>query len=117
MTDAKIRVFEKDYPACISTRLMVKVQQKTGKSFSEGLNDLLSGDNVEGMFWMLREMLIAGKQYRALLGEESPEVPTEDYMLDMLGLDDYRALAESIYNVALNTSKADVDIEDADEKN
>lgn len=116
MREGKVKLFGKEYPACLSTRLMVKISEKTGKPFAQGINDLLSTDNIEGMFWLLAGMLEAGKKYHDLIGESTPEPPSEDTLMDMIGMDDYSVLAEAIYDAAMTTAAADVDVE-TDEKN
>ena len=116
MREGKVKLFGKEYPACLSTRLMVKIQEKTEKSFAQGINELLSTANIDGMFWLLSEMLIAGKKYHDLIGENTPEPPSRDELLDLIGFDDYKALSEAIYEAATNTAEADVDVE-ADGKN
>lgn len=116
MREGKVRLFGKDYPACLSTRLLVKIQEKTGKSFAEGINELLSTNNIDGMFWLLSEMLEAGKKYHDLVGDQTAEPPTREELLDLVGFDDYSALAEAIYGAATTTATADVDVE-SDEKN
>lgn len=116
MREGKVRLFGKEYPACLSTRLMVKIAEKTDKPFAEGIDELLSTNNIDGMFWLLAEMLEAGKKYHDLIGEQTPEPPSKDALLDLIGLDDYTALSEAIYDAAMTTAAADVDVE-TDEKN
>lgn len=116
MREGTVKLFGKEYPACLSTRVMIKIGEKTGKGFAEGIDDLLSVQNVDGMFWLLSEMLAAGKKYHDLLGEATPEPPNQDTLMDLIGMDDYGVLAEAIYDAAMTTATADVDIE-TDEKN
>lgn len=116
MREGNVKVLGKMYPACLSTRLMIKIAEKTGKPFAQGINDLLSTDNVEGMFWLLAEMLAAGKKYHDLIGENTPDPPSEDALMDLIGLDDYSPLTDAIYDAAMTTAAADVDVE-TDEKN
>lgn len=116
MREGKVKLFGKEYPACLSTRLMMKISEKTGKGFAEGINDLLTTDNIDGMFWLLAEMLEAGKKYHDLVGDNTPEPPSKEVLMDLIGMDDYSPLAEAIYDAATTTAAADVDVE-SDEKN
>lgn len=111
MREGKVKLLGKEYPACLSTRLMAKIVDKTGKSFVEGINDLLTPNNIEGMFWLLAEMLDAGKRYHQLLGDETPTPPNHDTLMDLIGIDDYSALTAAIYDAATASSAADVDVE------
>lgn len=116
MTVAKIKLLGKEYPACLSTEVMINIQDKTEKAFTEGINELLSMDNIDGMFWLLAEMLEAGKKYYDLIGKDAPEPPNREALKALTGFDDYQALVDSIYSAATTTTAADVDVE-TDEKN
>lgn len=116
MKEGRINILGKEYPACLSTRMMIKVTEKTGKPFQEGIAELLDTNNIDGMFWVLSEMLEAGKRYHDLIGDKTPQPPTLDTLLDSVGLDSFNDLSDAIFKAAVSTSTADVEIE-ADEKN
>lgn len=99
------------YPACISARVIINAKERTGKEFPESIADLVDNNNIEGQFWLLAQMLKAGKLYLELIGETSPEPPTEDELLDLIGLDDFQKLANTIIGIANDTSTPDVIVE------
>jgi len=112
----KIRVLGKDYKACLSTRIIIHIKEKTGKDFEQGINELLGQGDMDGLFWLLAEMLKAGKRYADLTGEDAPEPPCYDDLIDLIGLDEYSGLVKTIVDTATDTGTPDVVVE-TDPKN
>lgn len=112
MREGKVKILGKEYPACLSTRTMMNITSKTGKPFAAGINELLSSDDIEGMFWLLGEMLKAGKKYHDLIGDNTPDPPSADDLMDTIGFSEYNELARAIYQAATDSSEAEVDTVD-----
>lgn len=108
MRQGRINIAGVDYPACISTRVIINAKERTGKEYPESIVELVDNNNLEGQFWVLAQMLMAGKRYLERIGETSPEPPTEDELLDLIGLDDFKALANTIIEIATDTATPDV---------
>ena len=68
------------------------------------------------MFWLMAEMLKAGKRYMELIGEETPTPPSEDDLLDLIGVNEYADLVKVITDTATETGTPEITLED-DSKN
>lgn len=112
----RITINNVQYPACLSTRVIIAIKNKTEKNFEEGINEILNGSNFENLFWLMSQMLDAGKRYSKLIGVESPEPPEEDGLLDLLGVDDYGKLLDTVTAAVIDTAEPEVAVE-SDEKN
>lgn len=111
MRMGKIKVLGKEYKACLSTRIIINIKEKTGKEFESGINELLGKGDMAGLFWLMAEMLKAGKKYADLIGEEAPEPPCYDDLIDLVGLDEYQGLVQTIIDTATDTGTPDVIVE------
>lgn len=116
MRMGKIKVGGKDYNACISTRVIIEIEERTGKTFDAGMSELLGNGNTADVFWVMAEMLKAGKRYADLIGEKAPEPLGYDELIDFVGPDEYGGLVQTILDTATGTSSPDVTVED-DSKN
>lgn len=117
MTVGRITVCGQEYPACLSSRVIINIKKRSGEAdFIKGINAILGDGDVEGMFWLLAEMLTAGKRYMKLIGEDTPEPPCEDDLLDLIGINEYGALVKVITDTATETGTPEITLE-GDSKN
>lgn len=116
MRMGKIKVLGQEYKACLSTRIILHIEEKTGKGFEAGINELLGKGDMAGLFWLMAEMLKAGKTYADLTGEPAPEPPCYDDLIDLVGVDEYQGLVQTIIDTATDTGTPDVVVE-GDSKN
>lgn len=95
MRTTKINIRGTEYTACFSTRVVVDLEERFG-DITKGLERIMSEKKVSEMFWLLSRMLNAGKKYCDLEGVEAPEPPTEDQLLDLVGIDEYETMFSGI---------------------
>ena len=100
------------YPACLSTRVIIAIKNKTGQDFETGINAILNGSDFENLFWLMAQMFDAGKRYCRLVGVDSPEPLEEDELLDLLGVDDYSKLLDTVTAAVVETAEPEVVLED-----
>ena len=111
-----IKINGRKYPACLSSRVIMNIKEYTGKNFTDGINEILKADNFEGLFWLMSQMLDAGMRYSRLIGDEVTEPPKEEDLLDLIGIDDYGKLTDTVTAVVVDTAEPEVVLE-GDEKN
>lgn len=112
MRVGQININGTKYPACLSTRVIMNIKEKTGKDFEAGINEILNAGNFEGLFWLMSQMLTAGARYNRLVGLEALEPPAEEDLLDLIGVDDYDKLTDTVLNAVVETSEPEVVLED-----
>lgn len=112
MRMGRIKVCGVEYPACLSTRVILNIKDRTGKEFDTGINELLGNGDLGGLFWLMAQMLKAGKKYMELTGETTPEPPSEEDLVDLVGIDEYAGLVKVITDTASGTGTPDVILED-----
>ena len=79
------------YKACFSTRVLLALEARGGDSEKE-LQRILNDKSVADMFWLLHQMLDAGRRYSIIEGVEPPPEISYDDLLDLVGMDDYGAM-------------------------
>lgn len=113
MKVARIKILGQERPLCFSTRVMCNAAEKFGgmdKLFAVMKNDDLSR-KLDGIFWLLAELLRAGHAYAALTGEDCPEPLSAEQLQDLYGMDDLAGLttvvAEAVTAGARRTVEAE----------
>lgn len=117
MKTGKATIGGKEYTLCLSTRVVKNIQDKYGLDVDSALNKLVSEGNVGDMFWFLSQLLIAGDKYLTLNGIDHDAPPSEDDLLDTVGVDDYETLFTSIGLAVQAGEQVDVLTEDNKQKN
>lgn len=103
-----VHIGGKTYPASMTLRVLSKLEERTGKSAGEALDALTEDMNISDMAWLLVELLAAGHKIAAENGENAPEPPDLDTLMDFYGLEDVHRLTAGII-AATETSIADVE--------
>lgn len=114
-------VFEiegKKYCACLSTRVIVDLENRNGRTSDEELNEILGSGKVEGLIWLLQKMIAAGDRYCKKNGIDNPGTLTMDDLLDGLDLDGCKDMIAGLIVSVSNGSKSEVEtVEDSNSKN
>lgn len=79
MRTTRVKILETEYPLCYSTRVVIAVYQQYGglDEMHGTLSNLQEANKAfEGRLWMLHQLMQAGQRYAALLGDNSPAVPS-----------------------------------------
>lgn len=110
MRTKAIRVKDKEYLACFSTRVLVALEEKYGDA-DVGLSTVLSGGKVNDLFWLLAQLLEAGDRYAKQEGIENPGALSLDDLLDRVGVDEYKDMFAGVAEAIREGSGTTVDIE------
>ncbi len=101
----------KKYFACLSTRVLVALEDRNGRTTDEELNDIFAKGKIRDLFWLLAEMLKAGYKYAKKMGEECPEPPSLEDLLDETLVTDYKEMFAQLKNAVQESSKPDVELD------
>ena len=103
MKTVNVTIDGQAYPLCLSTRVMVALEGRAregGRDLSGELQAIMADGSVSGAFWLLAQMLTAGAKAARMNGEESPEPPAYEDLLDIVAVGEYaevfRALREAV---------------------
>lgn len=88
MRTGKITVNGKEYLTCLSTRVLVALEERGGDADKE-LARIMTERKLSDLFWLLSRLIDAGDRYAELEGLENPGTLTEDQLMDLVGPDDY----------------------------
>ena len=91
MRTGKITIGGKDYITCLSTRVLVALEEGGGDADQE-LARIMQGRKLGDLFWLLAQMIDAGDRYAKLEGLDNPGSLTLDAIMDCMGPDDYEAM-------------------------
>lgn len=91
MITRDINIGKHTYKACFSTRVLMALETRGGDSEKE-LQRILEDRKVADMFWLLHQMLDAGRRYSIIEGVEPPPEISYDDLLDLVGMDDYGSM-------------------------
>ena len=104
MKTVNVKIDGQEYPLCLSTRVMVALEGRAragGRDLSGELQAIMADGSVSGAFWLLAQMLKAGR--RAAQMEDGPEPlepPDYDELIDLVAVGEYaeifRALREAV---------------------
>lgn len=111
-----IKINGVDYKVCLSTSVLMALEDRNGRTTDEELNAILSSTSVKDLFWLLDKMLQAGYKYAVKLGDTGvPEPPTFEDLVDCTLVSDYKTMFSDLKNAVAESSKPDVEIQN--EKN
>ena len=91
MITRDIIIGKQTYKACFSTRVLLALEARGGDPEKE-LQRILENRSVSEMFWLLHQMLDAGRRYCIIEGVEPPPEISYDDLLDLVGMDDYGSM-------------------------
>ena len=91
MITRDIQIGKHTYKTCFSTRVVMALEARGGDADKE-LQRILDERKVADMFWLLHQMLSAGRRYSILEGEDPPPEISYDNLLDLVGMDDYGSM-------------------------
>lgn len=95
MRTSKITVAGKEYTTCLSTRVLVALEERGGDADKE-LARIMQGKKLADLFWLLAQMIDAGDRYAELEGLDNPGTLSLDELMDRMGPDDYEAMTGAL---------------------
>lgn len=101
MRTTRVKILDTDYPLCYSTRVVIAVYQQYGglDEMHGTLSNLQEANKAfEGRLWMLHQLMQAGQRYAALLGSDSPAVPSLSALRVSVPSGRYGEIMETIEN-------------------
>lgn len=107
MRKAVVTINGRNYPMVMSTRVLITIQDKYGDA-DEGLKKLLTSNNIKDLFYLLELVLDAGYRYDKLNGYDPIKPPTENELIDLIGVTDYEDVMKSIHNVTAVTPEVEI---------
>ena len=110
MRTGRVKINDKEYTICLSTRVLMGLEEK-GLSLDGVFAD--STKQLTNVFTLLSLMMDAGKRWAEMNGEDAPTPPTLDELMDSTSVDQYQdflagitsTLAESGRNVEATPPK------------
>lgn len=113
MRTATVKIGGKEFEACVSTALLIKLEERTGKSGTEAMKEMLTGENIRiaDVFWLINEMLQAGFRYQKLQGEDPAQPPALEDLQDLVGVDEYKQLFAGINAAVRSGTTPEVTVE------
>lgn len=91
MRTGKITVNGQDYITCLSTRVLVALEERGGDADKE-LARIMQGRKLGDLFWLLAQMIDAGDRYAKMEGLDNPGSLSLDALMDSMGPDDYEVM-------------------------
>lgn len=116
MRIASVTLMGATYPAAFSLRVAMEVAERYGSIDAVLERDLPPSAAIERKAWCMAQMLQAGRKAAKGKGEESPEPPSSDAILDGLDIHEADELNRAIVDVITADSEATVNLEE-DPKN
>lgn len=110
MRTTHINVNGKEYMLCISTRVLLHIEEKYGDS-DGGLKQIMSSRKLSDVVWLLSEMIDAGDRYAKMESVENPGTIPFDELLDRIGPDDYELMFKSIAEATKTGTTPTVEIQ------
>ncbi len=92
MRTTKIELNGTTYSLCLSTRVMMSLEDRAG-SFSDFMGNL---GRIDNKIFLLSELLRAGYLTDKAAGLNPPEPPDQEALLDSTSFDDYEAINQAI---------------------
>lgn len=96
MKTGKITINGTEHTLAFTVRAAAACEERFGglKNLSDALTN---GDRaISNIVWMLATMIDCGRRYMIANGEDAPDAPSEDDLLDTMSLDEIRASVTSI---------------------
>lgn len=99
MRTATVKINNKEYLVCFSTRVLLAIEEREGDS-EKGLQRILSDGKASDLFWLLAQMIDAGDRYAKIEGIDNAGKISYDDLLDTVGVGEYSemfaAVAEAV---------------------
>lgn len=96
MKTGTIKIAGKSHLICLSTRVIVEIEDRFG-DYESGLNEIMAAKKIKDLFWLISRMIAAGTRYAAMEGLETAGNLTEDELYDLTDVGSY----ESIFSDAI----------------
>ena len=109
MRTGKIKIRDKEYIICFSTRVLIALEEREGDS-TKGLQRILSENKMADLFWLLEQMIDAGDRYAKLEGLENPGRLALDEIIDAVGVDEYETIFGSVATAVKAGNKATIEL-------
>lgn len=109
MRTSKINLLGAEYTLCFSAGVMIACDEKYG-GVDKAMQEMGAG-KFEPAFWLLYQMMLAGKAYCEINHIESPELKPYDYLLNMVGVDELTNIHKSITETVQNGQKRNFEVE------
>lgn len=106
------------YYARFSTRILVALEERSAANGGSGdpqeeLNSIMASGKMSALFWLLAQMLEAGRKAAEMEGLTPPPAITYDELLDKTGLEDYDQMFTLVSQAIYTDSKTTVQTEPA----
>lgn len=95
MRTATVKIHDKEYLVCFSTRVLLAIEEREGYS-EKGLQRILKDGKASDLFWLLAQMVDAGNRYAKIEGIDNPGTISYDEILDTVGVDEYQNMFTAI---------------------
>lgn len=93
MRTGKVKINDKEYTLCLSTRVLMGLEER-GLSLESVFAD--TSHQVTNIFTLLSLMIDAGHRWAVMNGEESAGTITLDEIADSVDIEQYQGIVESI---------------------
>ena len=113
MRTGKIKIGDKEYLGCFSTRVLANVEDYTGMSFETGLKDILEKKSIKDIIWFVSQLINAGDRYAKMEGIDNPGTLDEDEIYDLVGVDDYEDVFSEIGDIVKSGTKPEIELKPA----
>lgn len=107
-----IKVCGASYPVCFNARVMSAGEEKYGNMTK--FTEAIFGEEIafKDFIWFLAAMLDAGYRASKRQGIESEVPPSEEDLLDMIGLSDIYPLRQSMMSVSERDTERKVEVDE-----
>lgn len=116
MRTASIEVNSRTYLTCLSTRVLMALEERGGDADAE-LRRILEGGRLADLFWLLAQMIDAGSRYARHEGLDDPGTLTFDQLVDLMGPDDYQRMNAAVAETVKAGTRPTVEVRPASGKN
>ena len=110
----KVPIGNHTYYARFSTRILVALEERNQEHGGSGdaqaeLNTIMASGKMSALFWLLAQMLEAGRRAAELEGMTPPPAITYEELLDKTGLEDYDQMFTLVSQAIYTDSKTTVE--------
>lgn len=118
MRTAEITLNGVKYPMCFSLRVVRACNERYGgiENIESALRDGGAGKTMDEAIWLLHALIDGGVRHARASGEDAPDAPELDEMLDICGVSDFAGLKDRIMETMTAGSAPAVAVE-AESKN
>lgn len=110
----EVPIGSQTYYARFSTRILVSLEERNQEHGGSGdaqaeLNAIMASGKMSALFWLLAQMLEAGRRAAELEGMTPPPAITYEELLDKTGLEDYDQMFTLVSQAIYTDSKTTVE--------